>query len=129
MRRLMFAVLFALPACQTDETISGYADRAVIYRLEQVNGRSFAARATIAFPEPGTVSGQAPCNRYSASQTVPYPWISIGPIATARVACPDLAQESLFFEALKAASLAEVQGGTLILSNDAGLQMVFRAQD
>ncbi|MEM9580800.1 MAG: META domain-containing protein [Pseudomonadota bacterium] len=44
------------------------------------------------------------------------------------MACPDLAQETLYFDALERMSLVEVQGDTLILSNDTGEQMVFRAE-
>jgi len=129
MKPLLFALLFALAACLKDETISGYADPAAIYRLTELNGRPFTARATIGFAEPGTVAGEAACNRYSANQAAPYPWISIGPIAATKRACPDLAQEAAFFAALASATLAEVAGDTLILSDEVGGQMVFRVQD
>ena len=97
--------------------------------LTEIDGQAFPARASIAFPEPGRAAGEAPCNSWSAEQTAPYPWLELGPIASTRMACPDLGQESIFFQSLEAMTLAEVQGPILILSNDAGLEMVFRTQD
>ena len=79
MRASGLAALVALAAC-ADETISGYADPEAIYALERLNGAPFPATATIAFPAPGRVEGEAPCNGWSAEQTAPYPWIALGPI-------------------------------------------------
>lgn len=128
MRALAIAVLLALPAaCAGDETISGYADPGAIYVLAEIDGAPFPARATIAFPDEGRAAGDGPCNRWSAAQTAPYPWFGLGPVAATRRACPDLAAEGAFFEALGAMTLAEVQGPVLILSNEAGREMAFRA--
>ena len=102
--------------------------RPLEYRLQSIDGVDFAARATIAFPEEGRVTGDAPCNAWSADQGVPYPWFELGPIAVTRRACLALAEETLFFEALGQMTLAEVQGATLILTNDAGREMVFLAE-
>ena len=107
--------------------MSGYADPDVIYRLAEIDGTAFTANATIAFPEQGVARGEAPCNIWSATQSAPYPWLDLGPIAATRRACPDLDAETAFFEALGAMALAEVQGPVLILSNDQGREMVFRA--
>ena len=96
--------------------------------LEQINGTAFKARATIQFPEEGRISGEAPCNIYSGSQTAPYPWFAPGPMMSTKRACPDLAAESLYFEALSEMTLAEVSGNLLILTNDSGNEMLFRAR-
>ena len=111
-----------------DETISGYADPKAIYRLVEIDGAPFTPRATIAFPEEGEARGEAPCNRWSATQSVPYPWFEIGPVATTRRACPDLDAEVQFLSALEQMALAEVLGKVLILSNDAGREMVFERE-
>jgi heat shock protein HslJ len=126
MRRLTALALLTLVAC-TDETISGYADPYAVYRLTEIDGAPFAGNATITFPEEGTVRGEAPCNSWFASQSAPYPWIEFGPIGATRRACPDLDAERAYFDALGTMTLAEVQGTVLILSNDAGREMVFRA--
>jgi heat shock protein HslJ len=44
------------------------------------------------------------------------------------MACPDLALESEFFDALEGMTLAEVAGDTLILSNSVGRKLVFVAR-
>jgi len=124
---LTLALLAGLAACESDETISGYADPAITWGLQQIDGVAFDASATIRFPEKGRVEGRAPCNSYFANQTVPYPWIAIEAIGSTKMACPDLAAESAFFEALGRVTLAEILSDTLILSDESGFQMLFRA--
>ena len=108
-----------------DETISGYADRTAVYNLIELGGAPFTATATIAFPEPGRAAGEGPCNTWFASQSAPYPWIEFGPIGATRRACPELEAEARFFEALSQVSLAEVLGPVLILTTEAGEELVF----
>ena len=122
---LAFPLLFA--ACQKDESVSGYADSNAIYVLQEINGHAFVSRATLHFPEAGKVQGDAPCNAYFATQTVPYPWIRIENIAVTKRICPDFSAESKFFAALSAMTLVEVLGDTLILSNDDDTEMVFES--
>lgn len=123
---LAFFVSFCLSACFSDETVSGYGgDR--LWTLSEVDGKPFNARATIRFGEDGKVSGQAPCNRYFGTQTAPYPWLELGPIGATKMACPDLAAETAYFNALAAMSLVEVTGDVMILSNEGGRKMVFTA--
>lgn len=119
--------LLLLMGCGPDETISGYADPEATYILQEVNGAPFPATASIQFPQEGQITGQGPCNTYSATQSAPYPWFDIGPILATRRACPALADEARFFETLSNMTLAEALGTTLILSNDAGTQMVFQS--
>lgn len=126
--RIFLALLIplALIGCKSDETISGYADTGAVWTLTELDGKPFAAKATISFPAEGKVTGKAPCNTYASSQTKPMPWFELGPVMSTKMACPDLAAEQQFFSGLGAMTLAEVQGNTLILSNDAGREMVFR---
>ena len=121
-------IALALSACRGDETVSGYGAADRVWVLESVDGAPFVARAELEFPEQGKIAGQAPCNRFFADQTAPYPWFKPGPIGATRMACPDLEAEQAFFDALGAMSLSEVAGNTLILSNDAGREMVFKAR-
>ena len=107
--------------------MSAYGGAANTWQLVEIDGNAFAARATLDLSEAGRITGRAPCNGYFADQTAPYPWFRAGPIGVTRRACPDLQQENAFLSALPEMTLAEVSGGTLILSNDAGRQMVFRA--
>ncbi len=112
----------------TDETVSGYADPAATYRLVEIAGLEFTARATITFPNEGQIAGEAPCNRWAATQSVPYPWFEVGPIMATKRACLDLKSETEFLTTLAEMTLVEVQGPVLILSDDDGREMVFEAE-
>jgi len=109
--------------------VSGYSDPKTIWRLIEIDGAAAADVVTLQFPEEGRISGKGPCNRYFGAQTVPYPWFKAEAIGSTKMACPNLASESTYFSALQNMSLAEVAGDTLILSNDAGRTLVFKAQD
>ena len=126
--RILVLFLALVTAGCADETVSGYADRSAIYRLEEFEGAQVPWQATITFPERGRVAGQAPCNAYSAELKVPYPWFQLGPIAATRRACIQMTGEAEFFDALSRATLAEVSGQVLILSDDKGPLLVFRAE-
>ena len=110
-----------------DESVAGHGAAGVTWALSELDGAPFAARATLGFPEAGRIAGQGPCNRYSGEQTVPYPWFATENITSTRRACPDLAAEQAFFAALAAMTLSEVAGDVLILRDDTGREMVFRA--
>ncbi len=116
-----------LSACGPDETVSGYVDGSARYDLQAINDVPFAAQASIEFPAEGEVTGRGPCNAFSATQSAPYPWFEIGPIAATRAACPDLTAESAFFAALSTMTFAEVSGPVLLLSNGDGATLLFQA--
>jgi len=128
MLRLSFLILALLPACQQDQTVSGFAAPGQTWVLQELNGAPFTARATLVFPEQGKIIGQAPCNCYSGTQKAPYPWFEAGPITATERACPDLDKEAQFFQALANLSLVDGSGNSLILSDDKGDQMVFAAE-
>ena len=119
----------ALTACRKDETLSAYGASGEIWVLAELNGNAFTSKATVEFPEPGKIRGQAPCNSFAGIQTAPYPWFSAKDVLATRMACSDLTAEQAFLDALSAMSLSEVSGGTLILSNESGGEMLFRAAD
>ncbi len=124
----VFLAFLAVNACGPDETISGYADTSAVYHLVSIDGVPFSETATISFPEKGAVSGQGPCNRYSASQNTFYPWFEMGPILSTRRACPELNAEAAFFAALSEMSLAEVAGDVLLLTGENGRELTFEAR-
>ena len=121
------ALLFVM-ACKGDETVAKYGARGKIWQLVELDNQTYQARAQIEFGKDGQVTGHAPCNRFSTTQTAPYPWFKLGPLAATKMACRDLVSETAFFKALAEMSLSEVSATTLILSNDAGRVMVFKAQ-
>ena len=99
------------------------------WHLITLQDAPFDARATIRFPRRNIVEGEGPCNRFRSTNTTPYPWIELGPIAATRRACPDLAAEGAFFEALEAASVVVIDGDTMTLSDEEQPLMVFKARD
>jgi len=94
-------------------------------RITIFTHKPFTARATITFPSKGKVTGQAPCNTYASTQTVPLPWFKLGPIMSTKMACADLATEQQFFAALSEMTLAETLADTMILTSEDGREMVF----
>lgn len=127
---LPFALMLSALAagCTADETLTAYGASGVVWRLETLDGSPFEKRATVEFPEPGKIAGQAPCNRYFGEQRAPYPWFEVGPLAATRMACPDLDAEQQFLSALSNMTQAEVAGDVLVLRNEDGQEMVFRAE-
>lgn len=126
MRRPLLALLLA--ACAPDETVSAHARPGATWVLEALGGHPFPARATLAFPAPGAVRGQGPCNAFSARQTVPYPWIRIRDVAITKRGCAHADAERLFLAFLAAAVTAEAAGDVLVLRDVGGGEAVFRAR-
>jgi len=96
------------------------------WQLRAIDGQAFAARASLDLSTQGRVTGQAPCNRFSAVLTGDLPAFRPGPIVATRMACADLAAEAAFLAALAAMTGAEVdEAGALVLSGPDGRRMVF----
>ena len=129
MRHALLLATLCLTACIGDETVAGYGGADRIWILEELDGAPFTARATLHFPETGMIAGEAPCNRYSGVMTTPYPWFAATRVVSTRMACADLDAEAKFLDALADMNLSEVLGDVMILSNDAGREMVFKAAE
>lgn len=129
MIRPFLILALTMTACKADETISGYTDADAIWELVEINGGSPQSTITLTFPEKGKIAGRAPCNRYFGTQTKPLPWFQTGPIASTKMACPNLDEEQVYFQTLEKSSLAEITKTTLILSNDTGPLLTFKRQN
>ncbi|SPH16599.1 hypothetical protein DEA8626_00109 [Defluviimonas aquaemixtae] len=125
---LCLALSATLGACAGDETLSGHGAREGTWRLSELDGAAFEARATLGFPAPGRISGDGPCNAFNGTQGAPYPWFQAEMLLSTRRACPDLQAENAYFRALTEMTLAEVQDDILILSNTDGREMVFQRE-
>jgi len=128
--RLVLTVmaLSVLGYCK-DESVTGHGGADAVWHLQSIDGAAYAAEATLKFPAEGKLAGAAPCNGYSGRQTAPYPWFSAENVAATKRACPEVVAEALYFAALGEMTLVEVLGDVLILSNDAGREMVFQGSD
>lgn len=126
MLRPTLLFILGLNGCVSgDETLTGYGAADRIWVLQSMDGKIFPATATIAFPEEGRITGDAPCNAYFGQQTAPYPWFEVKNIGSTKRACPELSMESEFFKALSEMAISEVSTTTLILSNDQKRTMIF----
>ena len=128
MRHLLLPLfLIFLGACQSDETLTGYGALNKDWHLVEARGLSQAPKARIHFPQPGKITGQAPCNSYFTTQNAPYPWFETGLLGVSKIACPALKAEQQYFALLGQARQAEVLGNILILSDDAGPLLTFKS--
>ncbi len=78
-----------------------------------------AAIVTVAFLD-GTVSGQAPCNQFSAPYQLDGTTLLVGPIATTMMTCPDATIEQDLLADLAAARSWTIEGGDLVLLDAQG---------
>lgn len=114
------AILASLPVsgfAQTDETL---------WKLIELDGKAFAAEAQLTLPHEGQIRGRGPCNSFFASVEGDLPALVIGPVASTKMACPDLGLESQFFAALSETVWAERTGDEALILGDAkSPRMVF----
>lgn len=94
------------------------------WRLEELAGSGVIddSQASIAFPNPDRVAGNATCNRFTGTASITGDAISFGPLATTRRMCPEalMDQERRFLEALGAVQRFEVKDGFLLLHGAGG---------
>lgn len=74
----------------------------------------------VAFKTGGEVIGHGGCNRFFGSYTQNGQALSFGPLASTRMACPDMTSEYNFLETLKNTRTAEATHLKLILKDEAG---------
>lgn len=131
MKTLALAALLALMPATGPALANGDAPVPPEYIAPQwmlvaIDGKPAAARATIEVIEPGRIAGQGPCNRWFAGQTGALPDFRAEAIGATKMACPDMAAEAAFFEALQAMTRAEITGPvTLMLTGPEGRSMEF----
>jgi heat shock protein HslJ len=94
------------------------------WRLVAIGGVAvpgdLAGPVTLTFGEGGSFAGQAPCNRYSGTNTAGLPGFRATAIGGTEMACDRLALEGDYYAALMAMEVARATPGRLVLSNRAG---------
>ncbi|MFN4157513.1 MAG: META domain-containing protein [Gemmobacter sp.] len=87
-----------------------------IWRLVSLNGEMPGALVTLAFPEPGRLAGQGPCNRYfGAVEGAPPAFAAMG-IGATRMACDRLDEEGRYFDALSRVTTVEMGPARMTLT-------------
>ena len=74
------------------------------------------------------VSGQGPCNRYFGSIThsdTGSNSIQVGPLASTKMACPNLSAEHRYFQDLQRVSMVKVVSDELLLATSDQVKLVF----
>lgn len=100
------------------------------WQLIQLDGRSVkAAPETFVLKlENGSVSGAGACNRLMGSyKTGERRALKIGPLATTKMACPNLNQEQQFLRALESTTHYDMDGPMMLLLSNGELHAVFQA--
>lgn len=129
LRMTLLLPMLALIQCERDESVATYGAADQNWVLQEIDGNPYEASALLRFPEAGRIEGNAPCNSYSGTLDAPYPWFEVKDLTATRAACAGLEAEGFYFAALLAMTQSEVSGDVLILRNDDGHEMVFKAAE
>ena len=101
------------------------------WQLIQLGGetiRPVEGRFTITLTEQGELSGAGDCNRiFGPYQSDKDRSLKIGPLASTRMACPDMKHERAFIEALESATHYDMDGPMLLILSNGELRAVFQA--
>jgi len=97
----------------------------VTWRLLAIGGKPVGVRTTLQIVDGSQISGAAACNRYSVTNNAELPALQPGPIRATRMACPWLAEEQAYFDALSQMTALRMEGETLVLTDPAGKRMEF----
>lgn len=101
------------------------------WQLVQLRGRSVTpeeGRFFLVFGKGGGISGAGACNRITGEFSEEQGVLRIGPLATTRMSCPDLAREREFTAAVEATNRYEMDGPMLLFFSGDELQAVFQAR-
>ncbi len=121
-----FLGILILTACAPNETLVKYGGADHVWRLVELDGNPVNFPNEIQFGPPNNVLGKGPCSTFSAKQGAPYPWFELEGInAQPSETCTWMAQEDRLFSALQDMQIVEISGPNMVLSNDAGREMVF----
>lgn len=104
----------------------GSAETLVDWQLLAIDGVVVDMPATLRIGTDGSLSGQAPCNGWSAANGATLPDLALGGIRATRMACDRLADEDAFFAVLALMTRLEQDGDrALVLTGAEGRSMEF----
>jgi heat shock protein HslJ len=112
----MLLLLSLLAACAHHPIDRTARLKGTTWQLDVLGDRpAMPPRPMLRFDLNGNISGQASCNRYSATARIVGDTITVGPIAATRMSCGDAidAQESAYLGRLGKAIRLEVDGNVL----------------
>ena len=115
----IIVVAFVLGGCNSAKDMGG------VYHL--ISDDPALQRVTLEI-EDTRVSGQGPCNRYFGSIThsdTGSNSIQVGPLASTKMACPNLSAEHRYFQDLQRVSMVKVVSDELLLTTNDQVKLVF----
>ena len=120
---LAIACASAPPAAQGEKTVPGAQYlTGTEWELRDLGGTPVLddRKPTMAFLEPGRVSGTGSCNRYSGAAELGDGTIRVGQLASTRMACSTEVdnQEKAFLNALQNVRTMELVGGELVVRTE-----------
>jgi len=126
---LVCALLACVAACVAGGGSSrGFDPTGTAWLAEDIGGSQVAdgVQSTLAFEEGAAVHGNTGCNSFQGAITLRGAFLSFGPLATTRRACPEVVmdQEQRFLAALEATRLFEKSGRFLLLLGEDGAPLV-----
>ncbi|HRK42144.1 MAG TPA: META domain-containing protein [Gemmobacter sp.] len=127
MRFALAALPLLLAACQPAPVVQ-QPDLAQEWKLVGFSAGALPPRVTMDLREPGRAAGQGPCNRWFGEVQGSFPAFRLPMVATTQMACPDLAAEGRFHDALGRVTAAELVGDQLVLTGPKGLRLTFAPQ-
>jgi heat shock protein HslJ len=96
------------------------------WQLLAIDGTVTDTSATLRLEADGTLSGAAPCNRWSTMNTATLPDLALGGIRATRMACDRLADEQVFLDTLAAMTAMALDGDrNLVLTGPEGRSLEF----
>lgn len=122
-------LITALCLASASKSIGQDTESGRLWRLQSLDGASVTAEVTLSLGPDGAIAGSAGCNRYVGQSEATLPDFAAGPLATTRMACPDMEIETAYLAALAAMTTAELGDDRLVLSAPGGAQLVFEPAD
>jgi heat shock protein HslJ len=86
------------------------------WTLNSVDGEQVTYKVTLDNSTDGRIAGRAPCNTYFGRFDVADGKVTVGPIASTRMACAEMASETAYLQMLQAVDQIEQSPGQLVLS-------------
>ena len=128
-RPLLFSLWVPLSGCQVNPTASLDSVVGPVWVVQTLDGAAFPAAATLRFPPDGRLRGKAPCNRYFGPVEITGSVITIGPLASTKMACKNFSDDYSYLAALGSMNQMRMGSDRLILTGPTGSEMVFVLQN
>jgi heat shock protein HslJ len=97
-----------------------------VYAGDAVSSTIAGTETTMILGDDGSLSGSAGCNTYSGTYTLDVDALTVGPLATTKMACADdvMAQEAAFLTAMEGVATSSIEGSRLTLFDGSGAPLL-----